>query len=72
VIYVTDVTGGPGAARGPAATRPAAAGRAASFVMSGVLRGVAATSARNAWAVGDSGSARPTALIARWIGTAWS
>jgi hypothetical protein len=32
------------------------------------LSGVAATSASNAWAVGNTGS---TTLILRWNGTAW-
>jgi hypothetical protein len=38
----------------------------------GSLAGVAATSARNAWAVGHAGTiARPRTLILRWQGTAW-
>jgi len=60
-----------GAAPVTAATRPAATGRAASFTVGGQLKGVAATSARNAWAVGESGAAHPRALIVRWNGTAW-
>jgi len=42
---------------------------AASFAVSGDLTGVAAVSASNAWAVGDTGSGGT--LIAHWDGTAW-
>jgi hypothetical protein len=46
---------------------------AASFTISGQLNGVAATSASNAWAVGDTGigTTHPRTLILRWNGTAW-
>jgi hypothetical protein len=46
----------------------------ASFSARGFLDSVAATSARNAWAVGQAGpafSSKPRTLIARWDGTAW-
>jgi len=52
--------------------RPAVA--AASFSARGFLASVAATSARNAWAVGQAGpafSSKPRTLIARWDGKAW-
>jgi hypothetical protein len=35
------------------------------------LADVAATSARNAWAVGSYGSTHPETLILRWNGTSW-
>ncbi len=59
------------------AAPPAQAGPvvpAASFSARGFLESVAATSARNAWAVGQAGpafSSKPKTLIARWDGTAW-
>jgi hypothetical protein len=56
----------------PAAARASFTGPAASFTISGQLSGVAATSARSAWAVGFSGSnLSPRTLIVRWNGTAW-
>ena len=56
-----------------AAARTGSAGPAASFVVSGDLRGVAATSATNAWTVGGYGSVSSAkTLIARWNGTAWT
>jgi hypothetical protein len=46
--------------------------RLASVTGGGILFGVAATSARDAWAVGLSGRARtPATLIERWNGAAW-
>jgi len=49
-----------GVSRGPVAT------------VSGSLAGIAATSARNAWAVGFAGTtAHPRTLILRWQGRAW-
>jgi hypothetical protein len=60
---------------GIAPAAPAAAARttspapAASFTVSGLLTGVAATSARSAWAVGNTGSGKT--LIVRWNGSAW-
>jgi hypothetical protein len=57
---------------GAAGARSGLASPAASLTISGGLSGVAATSARNAWAVGWSGSLdSPDPLIARWNGTAW-
>jgi hypothetical protein len=59
------------------AAPPAQAGAvipAASFSVRGFLDSVAATSPRNAWAVGQAGpafSSKPKTLIARWDGTAW-
>lgn len=55
------------ATAGAARTRPA--GPAAFLTISGDLRGVAATSASNAWAVGSAGSGKT--LILRWNGRAW-
>ena len=61
----------------PAAPAAATARRsvpAASFSASGFLDSVAATSAANAWAVGQAGpafSSKPRTLIVRWTGTAW-
>jgi len=53
---------------GAARTRPA--GPATSLTISGNLRGVAATSASNAWAVGSTDSGKT--LILHWNGTTWS
>jgi hypothetical protein len=39
------------------------------FAVDGFLNGVAATSARNVWAVGGNGAGRN--LILHWDGTAW-
>jgi hypothetical protein len=38
----------------------------------GVLAGIAATSASNAWAVGQTGSADPQTFIEHWNGKAWA
>ncbi len=38
----------------------------------GTLTGVAAVSAADAWAVGQTGSADPQTLIEHWNGAAWS
>src|SRR5712691_10679309 len=55
-----------------AAARAGSPSPAASFTVSGAHRGVAAVSARSAWAVGYTGSAvHPRALIVRWNGQAW-
>src|SRR5215469_10071998 len=54
-------------AEGAAAAR--LAGGVTSFSSSGMLSSVAATSASNAWAVGDLGNGKT--LIVRWNGTAW-
>jgi len=64
-VLVTGMSAAPGAAAaGVSHTRVAA--------VSGSLAGVAATSARNAWAVGHAGSAaHPRTLILRWQGRAW-
>ena len=45
-------------------------GPAASFSTSGALKGVAATSATNAWAVGSTGTGRT--LIVHWNGKTWT
>jgi len=61
-----------GIAPGSAAARSGQAGVAgpsAAVSFSGTLNGVAATSARNAWAVGSTNTLEP--LILRWNGTAW-
>jgi hypothetical protein len=56
-----------------AAARGGPVGPAASFTISGQLKGVAATSASNAWAVGYSGSLSSLkALILHWNGTSWT
>src|SRR5258708_20519426 len=56
----------------PAAARTAPAMSAGSFAPSGVLNAVAATSARNAWAVGRFGIGSGTrTLIAHWNGAEW-
>jgi hypothetical protein len=49
--------------------RPVAGGTATPFTVNGILDGVAATSASNAWATGDNGSGG--SLIVHWNGTAW-
>src|SRR5262249_5307276 len=54
-------------AAGAVAARPA--GRGTSLSTRGALDGVAATSARNAWAVGDRGNGKT--LIMHWNGTTW-
>lgn len=62
----------PAAASAGSAGRPGLAGPAAAFSVSGSLRGVAAVSAGDAWAVGYSGSLPGTkTLIVHWNGTAW-
>jgi hypothetical protein len=54
------------------ALRPASAA-VTSFTIPGELSGVAATSAGNAWAVGDNGnSTAPKTLILHWNGIRWS
>ncbi len=58
---VTLVTSGPAGATG--AARAGSSGPGASSPVYGALRGVAATSAQDAWAVGTS--------ILHWNGTAW-
>jgi hypothetical protein len=60
---------GPTGSAATALSRTALGGTATSFTVSGILNGVAATSASNAWAVGDNGSGG--SLIAHWNGTAW-
>jgi hypothetical protein len=52
-----------------AVARTRSAGPAASITVSGSLSGVAAISARRAWAVGSTGSGKT--LILRWNGMAW-
>jgi serine/threonine-protein kinase len=57
---------------GHTAPPPAPARVAASFSVNGSLRGVVATSASNAWAVGSTGSfLSPKPLIVHWNGTGW-
>jgi hypothetical protein len=53
-----------------AGVRARSADPATSFTAPGVLTGVAATSASNAWAVGTDGNGHT--LIARWNGTTWT
>jgi hypothetical protein len=55
-----------------AAARTRPAGPRASFTGTGYLSGVAAVSARDAWAVGDTGNyPHYRTLIVRWDGRAW-
>jgi hypothetical protein len=54
------------AAAGPVAVRP---GAAVGFIAKGILSGVAASSARDVWAVGQAPIGQ--ALIVHWNGTAW-
>jgi len=55
-----------------AAARAGSPDLVASFTISGRLNGVAATSARSAWAVGFTGSnLSPHTLIVRWNGKLW-
>lgn len=51
------------------ASRAGSSGLSASLPVYGFLTGVAATSARNAWAVGGTNGGKT--LIAHWNGTAW-
>jgi hypothetical protein len=58
----------------PSSTAARPGGTIAKLPASDILRGVAATSARNAWAVGDYANRRTGqrhALIERWNGTRW-
>src|SRR5262249_7079915 len=78
VLAVTPLLGAVLAGVMPPAPTVAAAGwagpasRSASVSGGGILFGVAATSARSAWAVGLSGSAgKPATLIEHWGGGAW-
>jgi hypothetical protein len=59
-----------GAAPAMASAQSGPPGPAASFTASGILQGVSATSASNAWAVGCASNCAKT-LILRWNGTAW-
>src|SRR5579871_4133268 len=62
------------AAGAAAATRalPAAQAALAAASFSGQLHGVAATSAKNAWAVGSAGTTtHPKTLIVHWNGSSW-
>jgi hypothetical protein len=74
---VVSVAVGGGAANGETAS-PRAPGTATGYSIAGVLTGVVATSARNAWAVGLNGSPSGpngptgTTLIVHWNGTSWS
>src|SRR5215472_7971516 len=61
------LAGAPAAAR--MTINPPRPSPAASFAMSGVLAGVAATSATNAWAVGYTDT--DTTLIVHWNGKVW-
>jgi hypothetical protein len=74
-VALVSVTAAGGIFPATAGAAPAdfpAGGLTASFTVSGALDGVAATSARNAWAVGFTGSGlHPQALIVHWNGTAW-
>jgi hypothetical protein len=59
-----------GASSAQHASRTGSGGRVLSFTISGELRGVAATSARDAWAVGSSNTSR-SGLILHWNGKTW-
>ena len=66
------VAAGGGTAHAATIAATPAAARSTSFVTDGVLYGVAATSAGNAWAVGYTGTgANEKTLIVRWNGKAW-
>src|SRR5690242_16675881 len=65
---VTSSCAAPGAASAPAGT---AAPGGTGYTAHGTLEAVAATSATNAWAVGDLGK-QNTPLIVHWNGTKWS
>ena len=43
----------------------------ASFTTNGQLSGVAATSPRNAWAVGGTAGSNPKSIIVHWNGSSW-
>src|SRR6185437_5832073 len=63
----------PMTAAGASPARPARPARPASLLtIGGSLRGVAATSAGNAWAVGAVGSLTARTLIVHWNGKAWA
>jgi hypothetical protein len=70
IIVAMGVFAAPPAGALPAhtASRAGFDGQAASFTISGFLRGVAATSARDAWAVGGDSAG---GLILHWNGRAW-
>ena len=54
------------------AVRTGSPGVGRSLPVFGLLAGVAATSARNAWAIGCTGClSKPATLILHWNGTAW-
>ena len=54
-----------------AAAKSSSTAPAASFTVTGQLSGVAATSARNAWAVGYTGTTSTKTLIVHWNGKTW-
>jgi hypothetical protein len=55
-----------------AGTARSASGQPTSFTVAGNLTGVAATTARDAWAVGSTGSVpQSESLIVHWNGTSW-
>jgi hypothetical protein len=62
---------GPAGAEGRVGGEAGRAGAGPAFSVGGFLRGVAATSASNAWAVGYTNTARRDPVIARWNGSAW-
>jgi hypothetical protein len=68
VLLVTGGCAAPGATSAPAGT---AAPGSTGYHADGTFEAVAATSAANAWAVGDLGQ-RNTPLIVHWNGTTWS
>src|SRR5262249_23104650 len=60
----------PAAPAAPGHPAGAASPHGTSYSVSGTLAAVAATSARNAWAVGTAGASKP--LIVHWNGSKWS
>jgi len=54
-----------------AAAQSGPPGPVTSFTASGTLRGVSATSASSAWAVGTTAPGKSKILIARWNASAW-
>jgi len=62
-----------GALAGPARSAAPLAAAVTSFTIPGILHGVAATSASNAWAVGSTGAGNDLkTLILHWNGRKWS
>jgi hypothetical protein len=73
ILAVSLLVAGVAAGAAPAAiARARSAGPITSASITGLLAGVAATSASNAWAVGYGGAQTTKTLILRWNGTSWT